>query len=213
MSFCSRCGTAHSPEERFCTTCGSPVDAKPSIQGPAPPAPSRRTSSFPLATCLVLFLLIGLAGIGLGGALLWWRAPWQATDSVGETAEVKKPGSGNRPPARWDEGLDAVSVTAAPAQQQTWATAAETQAGRVEQAFRRQDVQAALALISPASRSEFEAALKANPQHMVRFAEVLKTRKLKAAYPEAADFEVQDGKRRFPVTFVRIDGKWYLEQF
>jgi hypothetical protein len=144
--------------------------------------------------------------------LLWRWAPWKDRDE-GQTATSSTPGSSTVKKVRWDEGLDTSDTSVSAAQQQEWAVAAESKASEVEKAFRQRDVSAVLGLLSPTSRTEYEPGLQATREQMVRFADVLATRKLKAAYPNAADFEVRDGERRFPVTFVRIDGTWYLDQF
>lgn len=212
MAFCSKCGSQYHDNERFCTQCGAATGAgSPASVTPSAPPPGRRSSSS-FMTCLILFLSIGAFTLILGGALLWWWAPWKDRPS-GSGSTASGTGSGAKKKRRWDEGLDTEDTSARSAQQQEWAAAAEAKAGEVEQAFRRKDVSAVLKLVAPTSRAEYEPGLQAAGERMVRFADVLATRKLKVAYRDAADFEVRDGQRTFPVTFVRVDGKWYLDQF
>jgi hypothetical protein len=100
---------------------------------------------------------------------------------------------------------------ASPTGPQTGAAADAAQ--RLEAALKAGDLAGATALVSPEVRDLCGQLLRDEPQAAARLAAVLATRRLVAQGARTAQFEVTDNGRRYPVTFLNVDGQWLLASF
>jgi hypothetical protein len=94
-SFCAKCGTALSPDNQFCPSCGTPSAAGTVAAGPAQPiAPPAKSGGSALKIILIvvaIFVGLGILAAGTVGYGIWRVAHKLGVSTNGDQVSVSAP--------------------------------------------------------------------------------------------------------------------------
>lgn len=182
--FCVHCGAPVAAGASLCPRCGRSAP----LPGPPPATPPARPR-FKVGP-----VLIGVAAVGLclclaalGGVLAWRNGVLP----IGTATPV--------PVAQAEINLDGQNLALL-----------EASVGRLEDALRKGDLALVNDLTHPAARDEYGPIFAAHQNELSRVADLLATRRLLAAVPGMAEYEVTENGRTFSVTFESWGETWYL---
>ena len=89
----------------------------------------------------------------------------------------------------------------------------ETAVAGVVQALKAGNAKVATGYLHPDLQAAYGQALAQHPELMAKLATLLSTRRFVMQAGSTAEYEVTDGGRKYPVTFLLVDGRWVLSSF
>ena len=182
--FCVHCGAPVPTGAAFCPRCGRSA----SLPG-APHAAPSAGPRFKVGPALIGVAAVGLCLclVALGGVLAWRNGVLP----IGTPTPA--------PVAQAEIDLDGQNLALL-----------EASVGRLEDALRKGDLVLVNDLTHPAVRDEYGPIFAAHQNELRRAADLLATRRLLAAMPGMAEYEVTENGRTFFVTFESWGETWYL---
>lgn len=92
--------------------------------------------------------------------------------------------------------------------------ALDTHVSSVSDLFEKGDKQGLASTLLPGEQTVIKNAIKnSSPQELTRFGNALKSRRVTAMGRDLVEYEITDGAQKYAVSFILMDGKWYLYHF